>query len=187
MISPRVNPSVLRVLRFSRPSKRFAAIPMVGDNTGRKKDFDAATGCVMIFSTLMMDVDRLLADLAGILSSRPEILFAYLHGSVLMGKNPRDIDIAVFLQPEAPAVNDPIETAIELSLDVEKRIGSLPVDIKILNGAPVAFRFAAVSGRLIFSRDEDRRVDFLASTWSEYFDFKPLADRFLREVRHDGL
>ena len=184
MISPPVK---LSILQFFRPSKGFGAFPMAGDRSGHKENFNAASGCVIIFSTPMVDIDRLLADLAGILSSRPEILFAYLHGSVLMGKNPRDIDIAVFLQPEAPAVNDPIETAIELSLDVEKRIGSLPVDIKILNGAPVAFRFAAVSGRLIFSRDEDRRVDFLASTWSEYFDFKPLADRFLREVRHDGL
>lgn len=141
----------------------------------------------MIFLTPMIDLNRLLADLAGVLSSRPEILFAYLHGSVLTGENPRDVDVAVFLQPEVPAADDPIETAIELSLDVEKRIGSLPADVKILNGAPVAFRFAAVSGRLIFSRDEDRRANFLASTWSEYFDFKPLADRYLREFRHDGL
>jgi len=141
----------------------------------------------MIFSTPMIDIDQLLADLARILSSRPEILFAYLHGSVLTGGNPRDIDVAVFLRLESPAADDPIETAIELSLYVEKRIGLIPVDVKVLNGAPVAFQFAAVSGRLIFSQDEDRRVDFLASTWGEYFDFKPLADRYLREVRHDRL
>jgi predicted nucleotidyltransferase len=180
-------PVKLSILQFFRPSKGFVTIPTAGDSTGRKRDFDAAPGCVMIFSTPMMDINRLLTDLAGILSSRPDILFAYLHGSVLTGENPRDIDVAVFLRLESPEAEDPIETAIELCLEAEKRIGSIPVDVKVLNGAPVAFRFAAVSGRLIFSRDEDRRVDFLASTWSEYFDFKPLADRYLREVRHDGL
>jgi len=135
----------------------------------------------------MIDNERLSVDLAGILSARPEILFAYLHGSALTAEHPRDIDIAVFLRSEDPAVNDPIEAGIKISLDVERRIDALPVDVKILNGAPVAFRFAVVSGRLIFSRDEDIRVDFLASTWSEYFDFKPLADRFLREARYAEL
>lgn len=99
-----------------------------------------------------------------------EIVFAYLHGSFIKGGTFRDIDVAIFLRPDAPAPSDDVEKEISLSLRLEKTLG-LPADVKILNRAPLSFRYHASRGTLLLSRDESAREDFLNRTWSEYFDF----------------
>ena len=103
-----------------------------------------------------------------------EIVFAYLHGSFIKGGAFRDVDVAVFLRPGAPPLSDDVEYEISLSLRLEKTLG-LPADVKILNRAPLSFRYHASRGMLLLSRDESVREDFLSRTWSEYFDFARLA------------
>jgi uncharacterized protein len=112
--------------------------------------------------------------LKGLLAPFEEIVFAYLHGSFVKGGAFRDVDIAVFLRPGAPPLSDDVEYEISLSLRLEKTLG-LPADVKILNRAPLSFRYHASRGTLLLSRDESVREDFLSRTWSEYFDFARLA------------
>jgi predicted nucleotidyltransferase len=112
---------------------------------------------------------------------RKEVLFAYLHGSFIQGKEFRDIDVAVFLDAHEPGFTDVVEYEIALSLQAEKKVG-LPVDIKILNSAPLSFRYHATRGILLFSQDESVREDFLSRTWSEYFDFLPLSRIYQEEL-----
>jgi predicted nucleotidyltransferase len=126
-------------------------------------------------------IDHEGAVLKRFLAPLDEIVFAYLHGSFLLKDVFRDVDIAVFLAPGPPRPSDDVEYEIALSLRLEKAIG-LPMDIKILNRAPLSFRYHASRGILLLSRDESTRENFLCRTWSEYFDFARLARVYQEEL-----
>jgi predicted nucleotidyltransferase len=115
------------------------------------------------------------------LQARPEVTFAYLHGSFLSGGPYRDIDVAVRLDPTRVPGSEWTRYAVDLSvaLHLELRV---PVDVRVLNGAPVAFRYRAQKGQPLVVRDQDLLAEFRARTWDEYFDFLPFARQYLREA-----
>lgn len=121
-----------------------------------------------------IDYEGAVRKLKRFLAPLDEIVFAYLHGSFLLKDAFRDVDIAVFLASGAARPSDDVEYEIALSLRLEKAIG-LPIDVKILNRAPLSFRYHASRGILLLSRDESARENFLNRTWNEYFDFARLA------------
>lgn len=98
----------------------------------------------------------------------------------LDGNEFNDVDIAIFLDQKAAAPN-PVDFEISLSLKLEKSL-NFSVDVKILNFAPLSFRYQATMGRLILEQDKSIREDFLCRTWSDYFDLKPAAKIYLREA-----
>lgn len=124
--------------------------------------------------------DKIIQKIRSRLSQEKNIVFAYVHGSFLGENGFSDIDIAVFLDPKTAAPN-PVDLGIALSLKLEKSL-NVPVDVKILNSAPLSFRYHATKGKLILDCDEAIREDFLCRTWSDYFDFKPVAKIYLREA-----
>ena len=126
-------------------------------------------------------------SLADVLNRHREVVFAYLHGSSLEASSSRDIDIAVYLQPEIMdrrgygACRD-----FDFSIPLEQEIESLlkkPVDVQILNNAPLPFRFRVVSqGRTLVDRSPERREIFELLSRVEYFDFKPRREEYLKEA-----
>jgi len=115
------------------------------------------------------------------LTGHPGVIFAYLHGSFVDEVRFRDLDVAVYLMP---GVIDPrrlrdYEAEVAMELETQLRV---PVDVRILNDAPLAFRHHVLKGRLLLVRDADLLDEFRARTWDEYFDFAPLARSYLREV-----
>ena len=124
--------------------------------------------------------DKIIQKIRSRLSQEKNIVFAYVHGSFLGENGFNDIDIAVFLDPKTAAPN-PVDLGIALSLKLEKSL-NVPVDVKILNSAPLSFRYHATKGKLILDCDDVVREDFLCRTWSDYFDFKPVAKIYLREA-----
>jgi len=125
--------------------------------------------------------DEVIQQLKGVLSKEKEILFAYLHGSFLSKGKFNDVDIALYLDEKSMKEIEPVDFEISLSLKIEKAI-RLPVDVKILNFAPLSFGYRTSLGYLLFSRNELKREEFLCKTWSEYFDFLPLSLLYLKEV-----
>ncbi|MCX9029528.1 MAG: nucleotidyltransferase domain-containing protein [Candidatus Methanoperedens sp.] len=113
-----------------------------------------------------------------ILKTKKEVRFAFLHGSFLEERSFHDIDVAVFISgiPE-----DFFDYELSLSSILEGRI-RLPLDVKILNYAPLAFRYEVTRGEVIFSRDEETRLRFIENTWNEYMDYKPVAEYIVREL-----
>lgn len=115
------------------------------------------------------------------LESRPEVLFACLHGSFAEDGPYRDIDVAVWLDPvRVPArerTRHALDLAAELSLDLRA-----PVDVQAVNDAPLAFRYHALGGPVLLVRDPDLFDDVRARTWDEYFDFLPFARQYLMDV-----
>jgi len=115
------------------------------------------------------------------------ILFAYLFGSYAQGcpHGWSDVDIALYL--------DGVDTVdefyrIEMSLGVavdDLFQGGINSDVHSINHLPLAVvGEIATQGILIYSRDEEARVDFEVMAWKKYFDFKPILDRYYAEVRN---
>ena len=104
-------------------------------------------------------------------------MFAYLHGSFLEDYF-RDIDIAIYLNTEKKNVL----YALNLERELEEEVG-FPVDVRILNHAPLSFKFGVIEqGVLLFSKDEERLCDFESLTIVEYHDFKFHREIYRREA-----
>lgn len=128
------------------------------------------------------DVQRetLAVRVADCLRQDPRIRFAYLFGSAGRGQPFRDLDVAVSLHGHlGPAEATDVQR--ELAGKLERAVG-LPVDVVILDRAPLGLRLEAVRGRLLFSRDEPLRLAFVASTCLQAADFAPLARQSLRDL-----
>jgi len=115
------------------------------------------------------------------LETHPEILWAYLHGSFLEGGPYRDIDIAVWVDPTAASLKGWRWYEVDLATTLELRLHQ-PVDIRVLNDAPLAFRYHALKGQLLLVRDWEGLNEMRTRTWDDYCDFLPFARRYLREV-----
>jgi predicted nucleotidyltransferase len=117
------------------------------------------------------------------LETEENVLFAYLHGSFAEGKPFRDIDIAVYVDTSRISKEKALDFQVSTSIRLEKPI-RMPVDVKVINYAPLAFQYYSTAGTLLMCMDDDFRVDFLTRTRSLYFDFKPSSERFLKEMLH---
>lgn len=109
-----------------------------------------------------------------------EISFAYLHGSFTKDEGFRDIDVAVYLTQPSPST-----LQYELELEAASRAVSpgFPVDVRVLNGALLSFRYSVIKeGILLFAKDDDEQADFVESTLSAYFDFAPYRALYLKET-----
>ena len=124
---------------------------------------------------------KIIHKLKNLLEEEEIFIFAYLHGSILGEDEYNDVDIALYLDEKAVKKIDPVDFEISYSLRLEKYL-NVPIDVKILNYAPLSFRYHATRRYLLFSRDDLIREEFLCRTWSEYFDFKPVSKIYLREI-----
>ena len=111
----------------------------------------------------------------------PRIVFAFLYGSFIDGPAFRDIDVAVFV------LNSETASFWDVELHLARRIeGALPrplvADVRLINEAPLAFRFNVMRGELLFSRDDEMLAEFMVSTARRYLDFVVLRDRYIREA-----
>lgn len=77
----------------------------------------------------------------------------------------------------------------ELKLEAELyNLIQYPVDVRILNGAPLSFRYNVIKhGRHLAVLDDDARCDFEEATVSNYFDFAPYRKMYLQEALGRGV
>lgn len=129
------------------------------------------------------DRKKIFSRIQDFLSKEELMVFAYLHGTFISEDEFNDIDIALYIDDKVIKKIAPTEFEISWSLRLEKYL-NLPVDVKILNGAPLSFRYHATQGILLFCRNEIIREEFLCRTWSEYLDFRPVSRIYLEETFH---
>jgi hypothetical protein len=128
----------------------------------------------------MEERDHLIARLKELLHGRTEVLLALLHGSFLTGGEFRDVDLALYLGPEIRGETFrgyELEEGVRWSAEV-----GFPIDVRVLNDAPLTFRYHALKGTVLLARDEDFVDELRARTWDEYCDFAPFARRYLQEA-----
>lgn len=128
-----------------------------------------------------VDIQGVVQKLKGSLSAEKAVVFAYLHGSFVHQDEFNDVDVAVYIYSSPGEMVDTTDYEVSLSLRLEEAL-NLPVDVKVLNEAPLSFRYHVSRGLLLLSGDDSIREDFLQRTWSEYFDFLPLSRIYLEEL-----
>jgi predicted nucleotidyltransferase len=131
------------------------------------------------------DRKKIIKKIKDILEKISEISFAFTHGSFVKGGHFRDIDIAIFLDQIPESLID-----YELSLETElmSTIGTYQVDVRVLNRAPLSFKFNVIkNGTILFVKDDNKRTDFQEVVLSLYFDFEPYRNNYLRETIGTGV
>lgn len=125
----------------------------------------------------------LIDRLKNILKTYNNISFAYIYGSFLTGEDFADIDIAVFLSNNSfTSKEQAFKQEIDLEITLQDEIG-YPIDLRVINFAPLSFCYNVLKdGRLLCSKDEDLKVDFVTRTIINYIDFLPHRKRYLKEV-----
>ena len=116
---------------------------------------------------------KLFPKLKDKLSFDNSILFAYVFGSY--GKSRpgplSDVDIGVFLKE----TENHWEKRLQLIEKITSVLKTDEIDLVILNEAPLSLRFEVIkTGKVLFSRDEDKRIDFEAMTYDFYCDTEQL-------------
>lgn len=123
----------------------------------------------------------ILEKLEAILKKEPAVVFAYLHGSFLEERGFHDIDIAIYVDPVLVPREKALDYELSLSANLDHIIG-LPCDVKVLNYAPLGFAYYVTKGRVLISRDEELRCNFVERTWLQYLDFEPYRKELLRDL-----
>lgn len=108
----------------------------------------------------------------------------YLFGSFLESGPFADIDIGIVA---GRAIPSPLEYELRLECALGN-IANRPVDVRILNEAPLAFVQNVIrTGKVIMDSDPNRRADFESRILKEYYDFSPFQRQYLREVENAPL
>jgi predicted nucleotidyltransferase len=121
-----------------------------------------------------MDLTAILAELIAWANSQPEIVALYLYGSQAEGHANAlsEVDIGVLVQRDIPR---------ESIWRMEDRWASVwldRVDLRVINLAPVDFRFEVITrGERIWEGDLDQVAEVESLIRRKYWDIKPLLDR----------
>ena len=124
--------------------------------------------------------DAIESALKGLIEKHAEVVFAYVHGSFGRGEAFSDIDITLYLG-DIPA--SPLEYELSLEAECSEVIARFPADVKVLNAAPLSFRYHVIKdGKLLIERDGEKRAGFQEATLADYFDFAPYRALYVKEV-----
>jgi hypothetical protein len=121
-------------------------------------------------------------SLTAFLDGRPELMAAYLFGSVARGtaRAASDVDIAILLERDPPPTFEAL--SLDLEGDLERLLGR-PVQLVVLNRAPVDLIHNVLrDGQIVLDRDRSARIRFEVRARAEYLDLVP----FLRRYRRQG-
>lgn len=125
------------------------------------------------------------------LSESRDVLFAYLFGSCVTGvvTESSDIDIAVLLRDNIDSKN---YGDIKLSIinDMIELLSFDRIDVVILNTAPPLLSHEVIKkGMLLFSKNEENRIQYVACATMHYLDtiyLRKVQDRILHEKIRSG-
>ena len=129
-----------------------------------------------VYHVSIQDREAILTALSRELAECDDVAFAYAYGSFVQQDQFRDIDVAVWTGSDTPRRTD-TTLATELS-----RMTNYPVDVRVINQAPVAFLFHVLRGRVLAVRDERLLADLIERVARTYHDRAPLVRRAMREA-----
>jgi uncharacterized protein len=107
------------------------------------------------------------------LAQRPEVNTVYLYGSFAKGDAVKssDIDIGVHVDPSFKAS---LSYMGEVLNEVATLAGDRKVDAFIINEMSPLFRFNVIyPNKVLYCRDQEKRVDFELKTRRDYEDYLP--------------
>jgi len=124
--------------------------------------------------------DKIIDEIASYLDRyHPELQTAYVFGSFISDESFSDIDIGLLT---SSPISDRLTYELNLEIGIEMHI-KLPVDIRVLNKAPLSFCYSVIRNKkVILDRDANFRAEFESIVLRQYFDFFPFHKRYLSEV-----
>ncbi|HDJ38362.1 MAG TPA: nucleotidyltransferase domain-containing protein [Methanosarcinales archaeon] len=126
----------------------------------------------------------LVEALKSVISEHEEVIAAYLYGSAAQGimREDSDIDVGVLLADDAAP---DYRYEVRMAGEIQSRCHlAREVDLRVLNRRPIRFLNQVLRyGKLVFVRDEKKRVEFETGVLKEYLDFKPFLREYDRERR----
>jgi len=126
------------------------------------------------------EVQAVVGSIRARLAADDGIAFAYLHGSFLDEIPSHDVDVAVYF---GKGLSD--RERLDRCFALESELGHqlrLPVDVHAIDPGDLAFSFDAISGKVLFSRDEAERDRFEERAVALYLDYKPMLAEILRDL-----
>ena len=126
---------------------------------------------------VVRDNEEITTRIGELLSRFHEIEFAYLFGSFLECGAFNDVDVALYLSKNFSPYKE-LKFSLMVGRAIEKKIEPrCEFDAKILNHAPIVFQYAIIkTGKVVFSRDEMKRIRYEAMVLSTYLDYKETSD-----------
>ena len=115
------------------------------------------------------------------LKGRPEIRFALLYGSAAEGQPFRDLDIGICVDRVLVPTTQDLDYAFVIATDLEKTM-SRRTDVRVINDAPLPFRYNVSCGIPLIINDRQAHFSFLERTWDDFLDFRPVAMAYLKDL-----
>lgn len=125
------------------------------------------------------DVNQVVEGVKRALAAHPQILFAYLFGSLARGISSAssDIDIAVFLDENSDFTHE----KLDLLSDLIDNLGTDEIDLVLLNTAPLPLKARVIrNNELLMDREPYLRHAFESLALREYFDFSIIEEAILK-------
>ncbi|MCX8116665.1 MAG: nucleotidyltransferase domain-containing protein [Desulfobacterota bacterium] len=132
-----------------------------------------------VFSPNPIQRERMTEQLRELLIGYPEIAFAYLYGSFAENLPFHDVDIGIYLSEIGQEEATSFGLALSQTLSKEVKV---PLDVRVLNFAPISFVYQVVRGILMLERNEALRVSIVEDAIRKYLDIKPLLHRGIKEA-----
>jgi predicted nucleotidyltransferase len=134
------------------------------------------------------------AEMPGILGHRP-VMLAYLFGSVAEGTAlpSSDVDLALVLGPDCRlSPYGRMRMEFDIATEIQQKCGITEADVRSIDSAPIAVKGTVLTeGILLYSRNEEFRVDYETYHRKIYFNFQPVAkmmrEAFFQELKEKGL
>jgi predicted nucleotidyltransferase len=130
------------------------------------------------------DKKEIAKEIGEVLDRFQEIEFAYFFGSFLKSEMFNDVDVALHVFKNfSPYGRMKFSLKVERALEKAMKPGyRCKFDVKILNHAPMAFQYEIIkTGKVVFARDEAKRIRYEAQVLSSYLDYKETSDWLDRE------
>lgn len=127
--------------------------------------------------------EAIIAALQNVLEDEHDVVLGYLHGSLARDEaHVGDADVGLLLEGD-PSNEECLDRELALEQSINESVQGLPIDVRILNHAPVTFRFAVIrDGHVLLSRSPRTRGDFEEGTLALYLDYKHHLDTYRREA-----
>ncbi len=139
---------------------------------------------IRTFTLSQEDKERLIEAIKELLGREDRILLAFLYGSFIEDGPFRDIDVGIVVEEEPPP---PLLYECQLENEIEKVLDTdIPLDLRIINHAPVTFLYNVIKGKLLVCRDSDFFADYVTLIARKYLDLKPRLDHYTKEAYSNG-
>jgi len=123
---------------------------------------------------------QILSVIREVLAREDEIIFAMVYGSFVEDLPFRDIDLGIYVK------NLNTTSYFDYEFDISQKVqlaleSNIPIDVRIVNLAPLPFKFRVITGMLLFTQDDRVWEEFAIEVARAYMDMAPLREKYILE------